>query len=124
MNGLKGLIFAAVMTVLMLTVAAFARDRNRHGVVIPETVQVGTSRLAPGVYTMEWAESGSTAKVTFVQNGKSVAQVPAKVVTLDRPAQTDSVTVKTGSGNTEALEQVEFGGFKEAFSFSDTPSGE
>jgi hypothetical protein len=34
------------------------------------------------------------------------------------------VTVKTGSGNTEALEQVEFGGFKEAFSFSDTPSGE
>lgn len=124
MNKHRGIVLAVVTSVLMMTVAAFAKDRNHHSVEIPQTVQVGTSQLAPGEYTMKWSLSGSTADVSFVQNGKSVARVPAKVVSLDHPAAADSVTLKTEAGNAEALEEVEFGGQREAFAFGDQPSGE
>jgi hypothetical protein len=73
---------------------------------------------------MEWSESGATAEVSFVQNGKSVAQAPAKIVNLARPSASDSLTTRTTTDNTKALEEVQFGGHKEAFSFSDTPAGE
>ena len=51
----------------MMTVAAFAKDKNHHTVDIPETVKVGAGQLAPGKYTMEWSESEPTAEVTFLQ---------------------------------------------------------
>jgi hypothetical protein len=85
---------AAIAVLLLATVAVLARDKNHHNVTFPETIQIGTSRLDPGEYTMEWSESGSTAQVTFLQHGKSVAQVPAKVVNLDHSAASDSVTMK------------------------------
>jgi hypothetical protein len=108
----------------MFTSAAVAKDKNHHSVVIPETLQVGTSQLAAGEYTMEWAEKGSMAEVNFVQKGKSIAQVPAKMVDLGRPAETDSVTTTSGANGTGVLEQIQFGKHREAFSFSDTPGGE
>jgi hypothetical protein len=120
----KGIMFSIVASMLMLTVAAFARDKNRHNVVLPQTLQVGTIKLAAGEYTMEWNQTGSMAQVNFLQHGKSLAQVPAKVVDLGHPAANDSVTLKTESENSVALEQVQFGGHQQAFSFADTPSGE
>jgi hypothetical protein len=124
MKKFTGLMLTLVTFSLMATMPAFARDKNHHNVEIPETLQVGTAQLAPGEYTMDWTESGATAEVTFVQHGKSVVQAPAKIVTLDRPASSDSLTTKTQTNNSMALEEVQFGGHKEAFSFSDTPSGE
>ena len=124
MKKLRGLMLAVVTFSLMATAVAFAKDKNHHGVVIQEPLQVGTTRLAPGEYTMQWSESGATAEVSFLQNGKSVAQAPAKIVNLARPSASDSLTTRTTTDNTKALEEVEFGGHKEAFSFSDTPSGE
>jgi len=53
----------------MMTVAAFAKDKNHHTVDIPETVKVGAGQLAPGKYTMEWSESEPTAEITFLQEG-------------------------------------------------------
>ncbi len=120
----RSLMFAVIMSVLALTVAAFARDKNRHNVVLPETTQVGTVQLAPGQYTMEWNQTGSTAEVNFVQHGKTLAQAPAKIVDLGHSALNDSVTLKTESQSAGALEQIQFGGHKEAFSFSDAASGE
>ncbi len=124
MKKLRGLMLAVVTFSLMVTVAAFAKDKNHHSVVIPETMQVGTTRLAPGEYTMQWTESGATAEVSFVQYGKSVAQAPANIVNLARPSASDSLTTRTETGNTIALEEVQFGGHKEAFSLIATPSGE
>jgi hypothetical protein len=110
---------AVMVFLLMMTVAAFAKDKNHHSVEITETVQVGAGQLVPGEYTMEWNESGPTAEVDFLQNGKSVLRTPAKVVNLPHPAEADSVTMNNETDNTRTLEEVEFGGHKEAFSFSD-----
>lgn len=120
----RSLMFAVIMSVLALTVAASARDKNHHNVVLSETTQVGSTKLAPGEYTMEWNQTGSMAQVNFLQHGKSVAQAPAKVVELGQPAASDSVTLKTESETAGALEQIQIGGHKEAFSFGDAPSGE
>jgi hypothetical protein len=119
MRRLSGLTLAVMMSLLMMAAGAFARDKNHHNVEIPETVKVGAGQLAPGEYTMEWNESGPTAEVNFLQNGKSVLRTPAKVLNLPHPAQTDSLTFNNETGNTRSLEEVEFGGHKEAFSFTD-----
>ena len=124
MKKFTGLMLTLVTFALMATMSAFARDKNHHSVEISEPLQVGNARLPAGDYTMEWSESGATAEVNFLQHGKSVAQAPAKIVTLAHPPSADSVTITTGTDNMKALEEVEFGGHKEAFSFSDTPSGE
>lgn len=109
MTKLRGLRLA-VATLVIVTAAAFAKDKNHHSVVISQTVQVGNTRLAPGEYTMQWNESGTTAEVSFVQNGKSVAEVPAKIGDLARPSASDSLTVRAETDNTVALEEVQFGG--------------
>lgn len=115
----------AFAAILMTSVGALAKDKNHHNVVFPETVRIGSAQLAAGEYKMEWNESGSKAEVTFLQRGKTIAQVPAKIVNLSRPAANDSVTMKTGSDEAGALEQVEFGGQKEAFLFgADQNAGE
>jgi len=124
MRNFRNLILAVTALALMMSVAAFAREKNHHNVVIPQVVQVGSSRLAPGEYTMEWNEKGSTAEVNFLQRGKSMAQASAKIVNLGHPAASDSVIIKAEVGNAEDLEQIEFSGKKEAFSFKEIPQGE
>ena len=120
----KGSILTVIAFAAMITSAAVARDKNHHSVVIPQTLQVGNSQLAAGEYTMEWTEKGSMAEVNFVQRGKSIAQVPAKMVDLGHPAESDSVTMTSSANGTGVLEQIQFDKHKEAFSFSDIPSGE
>jgi hypothetical protein len=124
MNKVRGVMLAVMAIAFIMTSGAVAKDKNHHSVVIPETLQVGASQLAPGEYTMEWNESGSMARVNFVQRGKSLAQASAKIINLGHPAKSDSVTMKSDTGDSGTLEQIQFGGHKEAFSFSDSPSGE
>jgi hypothetical protein len=124
MTRFKGPVLAAIAFAFITTSGALARDKNHHSVVIPETLQVGSTQLAAGEYTMEWTENGSTAEVNFVQHGKSLAQVSAKIVNLSHPAESDSVTMTSSNHHTELLEQIQFGKYKEAFAFSDSPNGE
>jgi uncharacterized protein (DUF2141 family) len=53
-----------------------------------------------------------------------LAQASAKIINLGHRAESDSVTMKSDTGGSGTLEQIQFGGHKEAFSFSDSPSGE
>src|SRR5438046_10270001 len=99
MNNLRNHTLAVTALALMMSVGAFAREKNHHNVVIPEVVQVGSSRLAPGEYTMEWNEKGSTAEVNSLQHGKSMALASAKVVNLSHPAASDSVIMKAEASN-------------------------
>ena len=124
MTGFKVPVLAVIAFAFITTSGALARDKNHHTVVIPETLQVGTTQLAAGEYTMEWTENGYTAEVNFVRHGKSLAQASAKIVNLGHPAESDSVTMTSGSDHTEMLEQIQFGKHKEAFAFGDSPSGE
>ncbi len=124
MKKFNGLMLAVAISLMMMTAVAFARDKNHHSVEIPETVKVGAGQLAPGKYTMEWSENGATAEVDFLQDGNSKLRTPAKVVNLAQPAASDAITIDDETGHARTLEEVEFGGHKQAFSFGDAQTGE
>lgn len=48
MRKLSSLALAVTISLSMMTVAAFAKDKNHHTVDIPETVKVGAGQLAAG----------------------------------------------------------------------------
>jgi hypothetical protein len=54
-------------------------DKMKANIQINQTVQVGSTQLRPGEYTMTWTDSGSNAEVTFSQGKKVIATVPAEV---------------------------------------------
>src|SRR5258708_19929247 len=79
--------------------SVFARDKNQHSVDISATVQVEGAQLKPGNYKVEWQGTGPDIQVTFLQNGKTVATVPATLKTNDAQGTQDQI-LTTSSHNT------------------------
>lgn len=77
MKKLAGLLIA----LFVLQVAVFAAPANSATVQLLNPVTVGASTLKAGTYNVSWTESGSDAQVTFAQGKKTLAVVPATVVT-------------------------------------------
>ena len=67
---------------LALSLSAIPALANDHSqtVHLADAVKVGAAQLSSGVFKVTWTGSGANAEVTFAQNGKVVATVPAKVV--------------------------------------------
>jgi hypothetical protein len=73
----RSLGFAMMLT--LLSAPAFA-GRNSQTVNIPEPMKAGNSQLAAGDYDVAWTGTGSNTQVTFTQNHKVLATVPAQLV--------------------------------------------
>jgi len=112
----KYLALLATLT-LLPPFCALARERNQHSVDINDSVQVGTTQLKPGSYKVEWLEAGPSVHVSFVQDGKTVATVPAILKTNDAHVTQDEVVMRTASANKNVLEEIDFGHQKEALVF-------
>jgi hypothetical protein len=113
---MKQMKYAAFLSTLALLfpLGAMARDKNQHSVEIPDTVQVGSARLEPGNYKVEWQGTGSDVQVNFVRNGKTVATVPATLKTNDGQVVQDAIVTDTTSST---LKEIDFGHDKEAVIF-------
>jgi hypothetical protein len=113
---MKQMKYAAFLSTLALLfpLGAMARDKNQHSVEIPDTVQVGSARLAPGNYKVEWQGTGSDVQVNFVRDGKTVATVPATLKTNDGQVVQDAIVTDTTSST---LKEIDFGHDKEAVIF-------
>jgi hypothetical protein len=68
-----------MVALALLSVIGWASDKMKANVQINQSVRVGSTQLAPGEYKMTWAESGSTAEVTFSQGKKVIITVPAQI---------------------------------------------
>ena len=103
--------------------ASSAKDTHKTSITIPETAQVGSSRLKAGDYKLQWEGNGPDVNVAFVQNGRTVATVPAKLVDKkDVPA--DAVVFKAGDGNTRTINEIDLAKQKQALIIgSSTSSG-
>ena len=66
------------IAVVLLSVSGWASDKMKANIQIYETVNVGSTQLAPGQYKMTWTESGSGAEVTFSQGKKVIVTLPAQ----------------------------------------------
>ena len=106
------------MLALLLSVSAFAADKNQHSVTIPDAVQVGNTQLKPGSYKIEWQGAGPTVQVHFLKDGQTVATAPATLQTNDKQVTEDDVVIGKTSANTKALEEIDFSRQKEALVFA------
>ncbi len=92
------------VVVFALQAAMFAGSKP-ESVRIYEPVTVGSTTLAPGTYNVAWTGTGSDVKVTFSQNKKEVAVVPATVV-AKQSAATSLIQTKTDTG--KSLDGIDF----------------
>ncbi len=99
--------------VLLVPLGVFARTRNEHSVVIPQTVQVGSTQLKAGTYKVKWQENGSSLHVSFLENGKTVAAAEGKMVEKPRPSPYDDVVIGP-TGKTQTIQEIDFRGQKES----------
>ena len=105
------------MLALMLSIGAFARDKNQRSVEILETVQAGSTQLQPGTYKVEWQGTGPEVRVNFVRGGKTIATAPGTLKTNDPHVTQDDIVTDTTSANTTTLTEIDFSHNKESLVF-------
>ncbi|MFZ0417154.1 MAG: hypothetical protein WAM04_03555 [Candidatus Sulfotelmatobacter sp.] len=107
--------FAAVA--LLFSVSTFAKDSHSGKFTLSDTVQVGSTQLAPGDYKAEWNGPANDVKVNIIQNGRTVATTQGKIQDLQKPSPYDAVLTRTRDNNTKDLDEIEFGNHTEALVF-------
>ena len=105
-----------VLLSMLLCIGAFAKAKSTE-IDLYRASQVAGTTLQPGTYKVAVNPSGSTAQVTFVQNGKQMASVTGQLVQLAKKSDTTSVTMDTSSA-VPAISQIDFEGSQTAVSFS------
>jgi hypothetical protein len=96
----RSLGFAMMLT--LLSAPAFA-GRNSQTVNIPEPMKAGTTQLAAGDYNVTWTGTGPNIQVTFTQNHKVLATVPAQLVVESNKNEGLNTDLK---GTVETLESI------------------
>ncbi len=106
---------ALFVLTLILSVAALAKEKSAT-IDIYQPAQISGATLQPGTYKVTVNESGSTAAVSFLRNGKQVATATGQVVQLPRKPANTAVTVNT-SGGAAAIAEIDFEGSQSAVRF-------
>ncbi|MGA7401492.1 MAG: hypothetical protein WCC99_15995 [Candidatus Sulfotelmatobacter sp.] len=99
---------------VVLSVSAFAKDSHSGNFTLADTVQVGSTRLAPGTYKAEWDGPANDVKINIMSHGKTIATTEGKIKDLQKPAPYDAVAIKTLQNNAKALDEIEFNNRSEA----------
>ena len=122
--------YIAIVAVLAsgLSLNAFAKDKNETRVTLSDSVQVGTTGLKPGDYTLQWEGNGPDVQVKVLKGRNLVATVPAKLTQGRSERSADAITIRTVS-NVKTLDQVDFAGGKRSLLFGEatgtqSPSGQ
>lgn len=115
-------LIALLVLALAVPIAAFASENNKRNVDIADTVQVGNAHLKPGDYKLEWQGNGPAVRVNFLQDGKTVATVPATLKMHDSEVTEDDIVTRTTTANTKRLEEIDFLHQKEALVFGRSTS--
>jgi hypothetical protein len=102
---------------LLLATSAFAA--NKGSLTVQEPVMLNGTKLAAGDYKVQWDGNGPNVELSITQGKKVIAKVPAHMVDLDSPAQTDAAVVKNNGDGTKSLTEVRLSGKKFAFALGE-----
>ncbi|MGH7993648.1 MAG: hypothetical protein ACREDQ_09035 [Limisphaerales bacterium] len=102
----------AVGSALLLSAAAFAGNGNRKSLHLTDKVTVQGKQLKPGNYTVEWNGTGPNVDVNIRRGNKTVATVPARIVSVSAPYKQDGYTSVAAKDGTESITQFFFSGEK------------
>lgn len=95
---------------LLLATSAFAA--NKGSLTVQEPMTVNGTQLKPGDYKVQWDGNGPSVELSITQGKKVIAKVPAHVVTLDAPSESDAAVVKNNGDGTKSLSEVRLSGKK------------
>ncbi|MGB7283102.1 MAG: hypothetical protein WBE13_12635 [Candidatus Acidiferrum sp.] len=97
---------------LLLSASVFAGNITRKSLHFDQNVTVDGKTLSPGNYRFEWSGSGPDVKVTILKGSKTVASVPARVVSAPIPNKQDGYSATTEKDGSQTITQVFFSGEK------------
>jgi hypothetical protein len=97
-----------VALALGTSMSAFARDNNSGNFTLTDTVEVGSTQLAPGDYKAEWSGTPDNLKVNIMHGSKTVATAEGRIKNLDKPAPYTAVETKTMNNNMLMLNEIDF----------------
>jgi hypothetical protein len=106
---------------LLLASSAFAATKASLQLQHPTTIN-GT-KLKAGDYKLEWDGSGPNVEVSIMQGKTVLAKVPAKVVDLNSPSQSNAAVIKNNDDGTSTLAGARFEGKKFALDIGDSGDG-
>ena len=121
--------YIAIVAVLSsgLSLSAIAKDKNETRISLSDSVQVGTTGLKPGDYTLQWEGNGPDVQVKVLSGKNLVATIPAKLA-QSTSGHADAITTRMVS-NVKTLDEVDFAGGKRSLVFEEatgtkSPSGQ
>lgn len=95
---------------LLLATSAFAV--NKGSLSVQEPVTINGTQLKPGDYKVQWDGNGPSVELSITQGKKVIAKVPAHLVNLEVPSQSDAAVVRNNGDGTKSLSEVRFSGKK------------
>lgn len=97
---------------LLLSATAFAGNTNKKSLHLTDSVTVEGKQLKPGTYTVEWNGTGPNVEVSIAKGNKTVATVPAHVVSVSAPYKQDGYTSLATKDGSASVTQFFFRGEK------------
>lgn len=77
---------------------------------VTNTLFVAGTEIKPGSYDVKWEATGSEATVIFVNQGREVAKIPAKLVEVDKKGDYNSLAIGKDSSGRDAIKGLQFAG--------------
>ena len=114
-----GILVAASMAFAKFPLLDFGHSSNKSAdVEIMQTARIaGGPTLQSGEYKVVLNNSSTTPEVGFYQNGKLVAQVPAKLVHQGKKISETEITYDTRSANAQVITEMDLGGWTDKVFF-------
>jgi len=109
MKGSRNLVILAGAS-LLLAASAFAAGTGKGTLHLYESMDVQGKQLPPGDYKVEWNGEGPNVELSITEGKKTVASVPAQVVTVAEKNTTDGYASKKLDDGKNALTEIFFHG--------------
>jgi hypothetical protein len=97
---------------LLFAATAFAGNTTKKTMHLYEKAKVQGTLLTPGDYKVEWSGSGPNVELNIVQNGETVASVPAREVAENSSNDQDGYVLGPTKDGGKAIEEIFFSGMK------------
>jgi hypothetical protein len=105
----KAKIFSLLSAIaLLLPTFALANEQGKTKMQLTEQVDIGSTRLKPGNYVVEWNGNGPSLSVQILKDDKTVATAPGKMIELNKPAPYNAVILKpTANGQAKTIDEID-----------------
>ncbi len=108
------MVFAVLFTLLAGATVAMAAEGSTGTAkfAVTNTLFVAGTEIKPGSYDVKWEATGSDATVIFINQGKEVAKIPAKLVEVDKKGDYNSLAIGKDAAGRDAIKGLQFAGKK------------